>query len=209
MSRYPKLVLAARDFHGRTASALEYLQGYDLPVQLLRIAFYEDTDGRRLIDVRRDAGDDDEERQDAGRRSDAGGTTRDGGARDSGPDEFEDDAGHRDAGNTCGTCAAYQQCMGGECQVDPNSVWDVWVSEGTAVNINEGGTGYDDGTNEPDPYVRVSLGSRESETGHQEDTLEPYFNEMVLEGGGSKRPTANARVLVLYWIKNTKAEAVE
>jgi hypothetical protein len=59
VSRYPKLVLAARDFHGRTASALEYLQGYDLPVQLLRISFYEDSEGR-LVDARRDSGEHDD-----------------------------------------------------------------------------------------------------------------------------------------------------
>ena len=53
VGRFPKLVLAARDFHGRTASALDFLRGYDLPVQLLRMALYEDTEGRRLIDVQR------------------------------------------------------------------------------------------------------------------------------------------------------------
>jgi hypothetical protein len=58
VGRYPKLVLAARDFHGRTASALEFLQGYDLPVQLLRIALYEDSSGRRLVDIQRDSGED-------------------------------------------------------------------------------------------------------------------------------------------------------
>jgi hypothetical protein len=60
VSRFPRLVLAAREFHGRTASALEYLQGYDLPVQLLRISFYEDSAGRRLVDVRRDSGEHDD-----------------------------------------------------------------------------------------------------------------------------------------------------
>lgn len=58
VGRYPKLVLAARDFDGRTASALEFLQGYDLPVRLLRIALYEDSSGHRLVDVQRDSGPD-------------------------------------------------------------------------------------------------------------------------------------------------------
>lgn len=56
VGRLPKLVLAARDFHDRTASALEFLQGYDLPVQLLRVTLYQDSSGRRLVDVQRDSG---------------------------------------------------------------------------------------------------------------------------------------------------------
>jgi hypothetical protein len=56
LNRAPKLVLVARDFHGRTASALEFLQRYNLPVQLLRVTVYEDSDGRRMVDVQRDSG---------------------------------------------------------------------------------------------------------------------------------------------------------
>jgi hypothetical protein len=55
LSGRPKLVLVARDFHGRTASALEFLHTYNLPVQLLRVTVYEDGDGRRLVDVQRDS----------------------------------------------------------------------------------------------------------------------------------------------------------
>lgn len=57
VGRFPKLVLAARGFHGRTAAALDFLRGYDLPVQLLRIALYEDSGGRRLVDVQRSSSD--------------------------------------------------------------------------------------------------------------------------------------------------------
>jgi hypothetical protein len=49
--RSPRLVLVARDFHGRTGSALEFLVEHGLPVLLVRVALYEDTDGRRFLNV--------------------------------------------------------------------------------------------------------------------------------------------------------------
>lgn len=47
----PQLILVARDFHGRTGSAFEYLVENDLPVKLIRVALYEAKDGRRFLDV--------------------------------------------------------------------------------------------------------------------------------------------------------------
>ncbi len=44
----PRLVLIARDFHGRTGSALEFLVENGLPVLLIRVAIYEDEQGRHL-----------------------------------------------------------------------------------------------------------------------------------------------------------------
>jgi hypothetical protein len=49
--RSPRLVLVARDFHGRTGSALEFLVEHGLPVLLIRVALYEDGDARRFLDV--------------------------------------------------------------------------------------------------------------------------------------------------------------
>ncbi|MGH2767630.1 MAG: hypothetical protein ACRDIF_01550 [Actinomycetota bacterium] len=47
----PRLMLVARDFQGRTASALNFLVENGLPVQLIRVAVYEDAQGRRFVDV--------------------------------------------------------------------------------------------------------------------------------------------------------------
>lgn len=47
----PRLVLIARDFHGRTGSALEFLVENGLPVLLIRVSIYEDEQGRRFLDV--------------------------------------------------------------------------------------------------------------------------------------------------------------
>jgi hypothetical protein len=44
-------MLVARDFHGRTGSAFDFLVENDLPVKLVRISLYEDQDGRRFVDV--------------------------------------------------------------------------------------------------------------------------------------------------------------
>lgn len=49
--RAPQLVLVARDFHGRTGSALEFLVENKVPISLIRISLYEDADGRRFVDV--------------------------------------------------------------------------------------------------------------------------------------------------------------
>jgi hypothetical protein len=49
--RAPQLVLVARDFQGRTRSALEFLVEHGLPVRLISVSLYEDQQGRRFIDV--------------------------------------------------------------------------------------------------------------------------------------------------------------
>ena len=49
--RSPRLILVARDFHGRTGSAFEFLLEHGLPVKLIRVALYEDADSRRFVDV--------------------------------------------------------------------------------------------------------------------------------------------------------------
>jgi hypothetical protein len=41
----------ARDFHGRTGSAFEFLVEHGLPVKLIRVSMYEDQNGRRFIDI--------------------------------------------------------------------------------------------------------------------------------------------------------------
>lgn len=51
VSRYPRLVLVARDVHGRTSSALEFLQENGLPIVVVRVALYEDSSGRRFLDI--------------------------------------------------------------------------------------------------------------------------------------------------------------
>jgi hypothetical protein len=49
--RAPRLVLVARDFHGRTGSAFEFLIENGLPVKLIRVSLYEDEGGRKFVDV--------------------------------------------------------------------------------------------------------------------------------------------------------------
>lgn len=51
ISRSPRLMLVARDFHGRTGPAFEFLIDNDLPVKLMRVSVYEDAQGRRFVDV--------------------------------------------------------------------------------------------------------------------------------------------------------------
>ncbi len=54
LSRGPRLMLVARDFQGRTESAFEFLIENGLPVALIRVALYEDQEGRRFLDVEGD-----------------------------------------------------------------------------------------------------------------------------------------------------------
>ncbi len=51
MERPPRLVLVARDFDDRTESALTFLIENDLPITILRVTLYENSDGRRFVDV--------------------------------------------------------------------------------------------------------------------------------------------------------------
>jgi hypothetical protein len=47
----PRLVLIARDFQGRTRSALDFLQENSLPVTVIPVTIYQDATGRRVVDV--------------------------------------------------------------------------------------------------------------------------------------------------------------
>lgn len=51
IDRSPRLMLVARDFHGRTGSAFDFLIDNDLPVKVIRVSVYEDQQGRRFVDV--------------------------------------------------------------------------------------------------------------------------------------------------------------
>lgn len=51
ISRPPRLKLVAREFHGRTGAAFEFLTENGLPMDLVEVAVYEDQQGRRFIDV--------------------------------------------------------------------------------------------------------------------------------------------------------------
>ena len=51
INRSPRLVLVAHDFHGRTEQALQFLIDNGLPVTLVRVSIYEDSDERRFLDV--------------------------------------------------------------------------------------------------------------------------------------------------------------
>ena len=52
INRSPRLVLVARDFHGRTQSAVEFLIENHLPVKVIPVTVYEDQHHqRRLVDI--------------------------------------------------------------------------------------------------------------------------------------------------------------
>lgn len=50
----PRLFLIARDFQGRTRSALDFLRENSLPVTILPVTLYVDPAGRRVVDVEAD-----------------------------------------------------------------------------------------------------------------------------------------------------------
>jgi hypothetical protein len=45
------LVLIARDFHGRTKSALDFLRDSNVPVTVIPVTVYQDDAGRKIVDV--------------------------------------------------------------------------------------------------------------------------------------------------------------
>lgn len=50
----PRLYLIARDFEGRTRSALDFLRENSLPVTVIPVTIYEDPSGRRIVDIEAD-----------------------------------------------------------------------------------------------------------------------------------------------------------
>jgi hypothetical protein len=50
----PRLYLVARDFEGRTRSALDFLRENSLPVAVVPVTIYEDPAGRRIVDIEAD-----------------------------------------------------------------------------------------------------------------------------------------------------------
>jgi hypothetical protein len=50
----PKLYLIARDFQGRTRSALDFLRENGLPVTVVPVTIYADPSGRRILDIEAD-----------------------------------------------------------------------------------------------------------------------------------------------------------
>jgi hypothetical protein len=51
VARSPRLILVARDFDGRTESALSFLIDNTLPIKVIRLGLYEDINGRRFLDL--------------------------------------------------------------------------------------------------------------------------------------------------------------
>jgi Restriction Enzyme Adenine Methylase Associated len=51
VARSPRLVLAARDFDGRTNSALTFLLENSLPIKVIQLGLYEDSAGRRFLNL--------------------------------------------------------------------------------------------------------------------------------------------------------------
>lgn len=54
LDRVPRLALIARTFDARTDSALKYLRETGVPLSLVRVVFYEDAGGSRIVDVNPD-----------------------------------------------------------------------------------------------------------------------------------------------------------
>ena len=54
LRRPPRLILVARGFHARTAPAFEFLVEHSLPVKAVRVALYEDGEGRKYVEVEGD-----------------------------------------------------------------------------------------------------------------------------------------------------------
>jgi hypothetical protein len=50
----PRLYLVARDFQGRTRSALDFLRENAVPVTVVPVTIYQDPDGRRVLDIEGD-----------------------------------------------------------------------------------------------------------------------------------------------------------
>ncbi len=88
------------------------------------------------------------------------------------------------SGSACLDCGNNRICASGACVVDPNSRWDVVVVSG---EVNENNTDYepwDSFGGLPDPYVCLIASDSpdvvQDQSGTDDDTLLPYWNDVVL-----------------------------
>jgi len=51
INRRPRLILVARNLHGRTAAALNFLIDAGLPVKVVEVSIYQDQQARRFLDI--------------------------------------------------------------------------------------------------------------------------------------------------------------
>jgi len=51
ITRSPRLILIARELHGRTVSAFDYLIEHGVPLKLVPVAVYQDAAGRKFLDI--------------------------------------------------------------------------------------------------------------------------------------------------------------
>lgn len=81
-------------------------------------------------------------------------------------------------GRTCGPARS--------CQIDPNALWDFYVSFASVPDKNKSGASWDITNGAPDPYLVAysSLGgvSHTGETSVQNDTTVPFWAEVPLKG---------------------------
>ncbi len=90
-----------------------------------------------------------------------------------------------EGGDACAVCDPGFVCGEGGCTVDLTSRWDVLADGADVFEDNAGGTPWDSGGGLPDPYVEMATDDGVEDlagsTGSMGDTLQPLWNQVVLE----------------------------
>lgn len=124
---------------------------------------------------------------DAGTDTDTGTNTGCNGCRS------EDDSCHPgtdlaacgEVGGTCLPCFPGQECTAGDCVIPASSRWDLRAVRAELPYTNASGQSWDPSGGLPDPFIRVEAGTtttREGESNVLQDTLEPGWDEVLLDG---------------------------
>jgi hypothetical protein len=83
-------------------------------------------------------------------------------------------------GQTCVACPTYKACTNAKCEIKPQSDWKVTVVQATIDPAKVWDPGALPGFTEPDIYVKVTCGGQTGESGTEDETYNPTFNDEVL-----------------------------
>lgn len=89
-------------------------------------------------------------------------------------------------GEACVDCGFGRKCTSGACVIDPNALWDFYVSFAVLPDKNKNGSAWDPLGGAPDPYLlaysSLAASSHSGSTSTQHDTTVPFWAETPLKG---------------------------
>jgi hypothetical protein len=108
-------------------------------------------------------------------------------------------------GEACIDCGVGRTCVSASCQLDPTSLWDVYISFAVVPEKSHSNLPWDALGGAPDPYVKVFTSQNTSvhsgQTSAQSDTFVPFWAETPVLGVAASELLANTSIEI--WDSDT------